>query len=173
MVVAVDPDGSSLEGVSSLDRSRDVTREDSSGETVHRVVGDGENIGFVLELGNDDDGSENLFLDDPHVGLDVGEDGRLDKVSLSSVPRSSGVDSSSLLDSGLDVSHDTVVLELRSLGSLESVGGEGVSDLEGGDLLGQEVEEFVVDTFLDVDSRSGATTLSVVEEESERGTRGK
>lgn len=34
-----------------------------------------------LTLGNDDDGSEDLLLDNPHVRLDVSEDGRLDEVS--------------------------------------------------------------------------------------------
>ena len=82
---------------------------------------------------------------------------------------SSGVDGSSLLLAGLDVSHDSVVLELGGLGALERVGGEGGSDLEGLDLLGEEREEFVVDALLDVDTRSGAAALTVVEEETEGG----
>lgn len=83
----------------------------------------------------------------------------------------SNVNSSSLGLSRLDVSHDSVVLKLGSLGSLESLSRERVSNLEGVDLLGEEVEEFVVDSLLDVDPRSGTAALSVVEEQSEGGPR--
>jgi hypothetical protein len=120
------------------------------------------------------------------VRLHVGEDGGLDEVSgegwpsvlvevggrrwdspLSSVTGTSLVDSGSLVLSGLDVGHDAVELELRGLGTLERVGGEGGSELDRLDLLGEEVEELGVDGLLDEDTGSSAARLSVVEEESE------
>lgn len=99
------------------------------------------------------------------------EDGRLDEVSLGSVALSSKVNGGSLLLARLDVGHDSVVLELRGLRSLEGGSVEGVSDLERLHLLGEEGEELVVDAVLDVDAGSGAAALAVVEEESEGGPR--
>ena len=132
---------------------------------VHGVVGLGENVVLVLELGYDNDGTEDLLLDNLHLGLDVGENrgfnevtvtssssaieqgkGEMKNEPLGSVSLSSSVDGSSLGLTGLDVSHDSVVLELRVLRSLEGVGGEGVSDLEGSDLGGELLHEFVVDS---------------------------
>lgn len=48
---------------------------------IQGVVRLGEDVSLVLELGDNDDGAEDLFLDDAHVRLDIGEDGRLDEVS--------------------------------------------------------------------------------------------
>lgn len=172
LVVAVDPDGSGLELVGGADGTGDVAREDGGGETVHRVVGLGDDVGLVLELGHDDDGAEDLLLDDAHVGLDVGEDGGLDEEALGAVALASGVDGRALLLAALDVRHDSVVLELRSLGALERVRREGGSDLKRLDLLREEREELVVDALLDVDARAGAAALAVVEEESESGPSG-
>ena len=55
-----------------------------------------------------------------------------------------------------------VVLRLRDLGSLERLGVEGVSDLEGGRLLEEELHELVVDALLHEQSGSGSAELSVV-----------
>ena len=96
--VPVDPDGSGLELVRGADGAGDVAREDGGGKTVHRVVGLSDDcktrvsigggvklenaertVSLVLELGDDDDGAEDLLLDDAHVGLDVGENGGLDE----------------------------------------------------------------------------------------------
>lgn len=69
----------------------------------------------------------------------------------------------------METYHDSVVLELGSLGALESVGGKGVADDEGRDLGRDEGEELVVDRVLHVDARAGAAALTVIEEESESG----
>lgn len=75
------------------------------------------------------------------MGLDVGEDGRLDEVSLGSVALSSDVGGGTLLLPALDVGHDALVLNLRGLGALEGLLVEGVSDLERVDLVTEEREE--------------------------------
>lgn len=137
-------------------------------------------VGLVLELGDNNDGTEDLLLDNAHVGLDIcesgeevsatslkvgdagertSEDGRLDEVSLGSVTSSTLVNGGSLLLARLDVLRDAVELELRGLGALEGVGGEGVSNLDRLDLFGELGEESVVDALLDVDTRSGAAAL--------------
>ena len=59
--------------------------------------------------------------------------------------------------------HDAVKLELRDLGSLEGVLGEGVADSVLGSALPESLNELVVDALLDVDTRTSAAALSVVE----------
>ena len=55
-----------------------------------------------------------------------------------------------------------VVLKLRNLRALVRVICEGVAKLEGERLLGERVEELVVDALLYVDARAGAAALAVV-----------
>ena len=79
-----------------------------------RIVGLSDDVFFVMELDDNTDGSENLLPDNLHVGLGVGEDGGLDKVTLIPEPGSSKVDGRALLLARVDVSHDTLQNEIRS-----------------------------------------------------------
>ena len=74
LVVTVDPNGSALESLSDSVCSRGVLREDGGSETVDRVIGGVNDFLLGIELGHDDDGTENLLLDNLHVGSDVPED---------------------------------------------------------------------------------------------------
>jgi hypothetical protein len=118
-----------------------------------------------LELLDDDDRSENLLLSDLHVGGNVGEDGRLDEVTLGSVTDSALEHGRALVLARLDVRRDAVVLELGSSGTEEGVGAEGVAGLEGLDLRGKLLDELVVDALLNEDAGSGAAALATVERE--------
>ena len=55
-----------------------------------------------------------------------------------------------------------VVLELRNLRALVRVVCEGVAKLEGERLLGERVEELVVDALLDEDTRASGAHLATV-----------
>ena len=61
-----------------------------------------------------------------------------------------------------------VVLKLRNLRALVRVIREGVAKLEGERLLGERVEELVVDALLDEDTGAGAASLTVVPEDTVR-----
>ena len=74
-VSRVDPNSTGLEFVCSLDRPVDVLREDGSSKTVDGVVGLTEDILIILELDDNTDGTEDLFLDNLHVGTNVDKDG--------------------------------------------------------------------------------------------------
>ena len=50
-------------------------------KAVHRVIGDGERLGLVLEGRDGDDRAEDFLLEDPHLVVAL-QDGRLDVVSL-------------------------------------------------------------------------------------------
>lgn len=135
---------------------------DSGGETVSGVVGKVNDLSLVLELGNSADGAENLLLHDLHVGADVGEDGGLDEVTLVTETLTTDLDGGTLVLTGLDVAHDTVVLELRDLGTLEGLLVEGVTDLVLLSSLLEGSEELVVDGLLDKDTGTSTAALAVV-----------
>jgi hypothetical protein len=112
-----------------------------SGETVHDFValghdiilvlrgGKGKKISFLarrrrrtgatthLKLLHTNNRSEDLLLSDLHVGGNVGEDGRLDEVTLGSVTDSALEHGRALVLARLDVRRDAVVLELGSGGT--------------------------------------------------------
>lgn len=65
-----------------------------------------------------------------------------------------------------DLPHNAVILQLGDLGSLEGVFAERIAnDVLCRSLL-ESLDEFIVDIFLDVDSRSRTAALSVIEEDS-------
>lgn len=65
----------------------------------------------------------------------------------------------------LNSPHDTVKLHLRDLWALEGVLGEWVTNDVLGSTFSEARQEFVVDALLDVDTRTGAAALAVVEED--------
>lgn len=78
LIVAVDPNCAGVELVANIEGAADVSGEDSSGETVDGVVGYLDDISVVLKLGDNNNRSENLLLDDLGIWVDICEDGRLD-----------------------------------------------------------------------------------------------
>ena len=163
-VVLVDPDGTGAEAVGNADGGVEVGGVDGSGETVIRVVGALEDLLLRLELGDRADRAEDLLLDDLHVLGDVGEDSWLDKVSLVAVTLTTSLNGCTSLLSFLDVAHDAVVLELGDLRTLEGIRGEWVTNLVGSGTSLESLNEVVVDTGLDEDTRAGAAALAVVVE---------
>jgi hypothetical protein len=187
-VVAVDPDSTiellvfylvkirerkgslpSLEGVGDTDGGVDVLGVNGGGKTVAGVVTDLDGLSLVLELLDSNDGTEDLLLGDLHVGSNVSEDGGLDEIALGAVALATNSDGGTLLLAVVDVLHDTVELELRDLGTLEGVLGEGVTQLVLSRTLLEAGDELVVDTLLDQQAGTGTAALSVVEEDTEVG----
>lgn len=161
-------------------RTRHITREHSSRKTVDRVVRLVDNVVLVFEFSDGDDGPEDLFLDDLHLGLDVGEDGGLDEVAFVAVALATKGDGRTLGFAGLDVAHNAlqwryliweilrmgkrtyVELDLGDLRSLEGLALERVSDLELRDMRRKLLNELVVHARLDEHTRASAAALSVV-----------
>ena len=103
-------------------------------------------------------------MHDLHVLGDVGEDGGLDEVSLVPMALSSSNNRGTFLLALLDVAHDTVVLQLGDLRTLEGVGAEWIADLVLDSARLELLNKLVVDTRLDVDARTSTAALAVVEE---------
>lgn len=125
-------------------------------------MGEVDDLSLGGELGDGADGAEDLLLHDLHVGADISEDGGLDEVALVAVALTTSDNGGTLRLAGLDVAHDTVVLELRDLRTLEGLLVEWVTDLVLLSSLLEGSEELVVDAVLDVDTGTGAAALSVV-----------
>ena len=144
-----------------VESPRDVLGKDSRGETVLGIVGSLENLLLGLELDQDDDGSENFLMTDLHRLVDISKDGRLDIVTLVTESLSSEKQVGTVVFTRLDVTHDPVVLNLTDLGTLESIGLEGVANLESLGVFKELLLELVVDALLDKDPVTMARLKSV------------
>ena len=105
---AINPRSPRLEPMRRVNNAAQVLREHSGSKPINRVVRLLDHIVFVFELDDDTDGTEDLFLDDLHRWVDVGEDGGLDEVAFCSLTLSADLDFGPCLLSGLDVGHDTL-----------------------------------------------------------------
>lgn len=123
-----------------------VLGEDSGSETVDGIVGHLDNLVDGLEFGNGDDRAEDFFLHNFHGALDISEDSRLDEVALVTDTAAAHVASSTFALAGLDVAHDTIVLGLRNLRTLEGGFIERIADASLGSVFLELGEELVVDT---------------------------
>lgn len=160
-VVAVNPDRSRLKSVADFNRCVQVLRVDAGRKTVERVMSLRENIIDIFELANSDNGSENFFLHNLHLFVDIGEDGGLNEITLFAVTFAAELDFSTLVLTSLDVIHDACELEFRDLWTLDGAAFEWIADNILLGSSGEFLHEFVVDIFLDVDTRSSATTLTL------------
>lgn len=85
-----------------------ILRKHRRRQSIQRIVRLSQHIGFVLELDNDTDGPEDLFLDDAHVWLRVGEDGGFDPVAFFAVTDAAELDCCAFGFAGFDVGHDAL-----------------------------------------------------------------
>lgn len=136
-----------------------------SGLTVGGVVANLDSLSLVLELLDSDDGTEDLLLGNGHLVVDVGEQSRLDEITLVTVTLTTNSNGGTLLLASINVLHDTVKLELRDLGTLEGLLVEGVTQLVLSSALLEAGNELVVDTLLDQNTGTGAAALAVVVED--------
>lgn len=167
ITAAVDPDRSGLDFAGDPVSSLHVTGEHGGAKAVFAVVRLLDRLFLSLERGNDHEGAEHLFAVDFHVGLDVREDGWFDEVALAVtnllIRGATGCESGTLRLASLNVGKNTLILCFVHLGALDSVGGEGVTDLVrrcDGFLEGRH--ELVVDPLLHEDTRCGTANLALI-----------
>jgi hypothetical protein len=164
-VVAVNPYGASAETIGNTNGSVQVGSVNSSRKTIVGVVGSLDDLVFCAELSNRADRAKDLLLHNLHVWRNIGEDGGLDEVSLVSVSLTTNLDLGTLLLALLNITHDTVILNLGDLWALEGITLEWVANLV---LLGAGLEslhKLVVDALLDIDTGACTAALAVVEED--------
>ena len=91
-VVGVDPDGTGAQGVGDLDGGVEVLGVHGGGETVGGRVADADGLLLGLEFGDGADGAKDLFLHNLHVLGHIGEDRRLDEVTLITLALAASLD---------------------------------------------------------------------------------
>ena len=181
-VVLVHPDGPGPQGVADSDGGVEAARVDGGGETVGRGVAEADGVVFRLEFGDGADGAEDFFLHYLHVFGDAGENGRLDVVAFFAVALAADFHFGSLFLTSINVytsasvhknvgaeerevlPHDTVILQLGDLRTLERVRTKWVTNNV---LLRPGLESFnklIIDTLLNINPGSGTTALAFIEE---------
>mmetsp|Transcript_97340 Transcript_97340/g.225654 ORF Transcript_97340/g.225654 Transcript_97340/m.225654 type:complete len:241 (+) Transcript_97340:70-792(+) len=148
VVEAVDPNGSSAEGMRRLERPSDVAGADARSETVVRCVGALDRIVDIPELEDAHDRPKDLLLGDNHVVVHITEDRWLHVEARVVGAVATGQHSGALRLALLDVVHDLVELDLVHDGPLQGLGRRGVA---GGPALGRlcrRAAELVVDVLV-------------------------
>ncbi|KAJ6443171.1 WD40 repeat-like domain-containingprotein [Purpureocillium lavendulum] len=165
VLAAVDPDHAGLDLGGDAMSTLEVLGEDGGAKAVRRVVGPADGLCFVAEPADDDNGAEDFLLEDAHLVLDLGEDGRLDEEALGvDVERlATGNNLGALGLADLDVVQHPLVLSLGYLRALVRLGVPLVADTA--DRLGglrKLLDELVVDAVLDQDAGGGGADLALV-----------
>ena len=144
----------------------DIVREDSTTQTICRIVRPSHGLFLRLEAGDDDERPKDLLPIDFHIILDVREDGRRDEEALAIdvlVRLSARRQRRALGLPRLDIAEHLLVLRLRDLRALEGLVLEWITDFADGlDLLLERLTELVVDGLLHQDARGGSADLAHV-----------
>lgn len=111
-VVAVHPDGTSLERIRDADSGVEVGGVHRGGKTVVSLVPRFDDLLLGLELGDRADRSEDLLLHNLHVIRDVGEDRGLDEVSFLAMALTTSLNLGTSFLAGFNIIHDAIILEL-------------------------------------------------------------
>ena len=119
-VVVVHPNSPSMQTVGSCDSSGNISREDRGSQAIlgeglsknwtfesrsahHRVISDSNNLILIGELGHDNYGTKDFFLNNLGCMFCISEDSRLNKVPLGPLPFSSKQDLCAAFLSSLDI----------------------------------------------------------------------
>jgi hypothetical protein len=121
-VVVVHPNGPSMQPMCSRDGSRNISREDRGSQAIlikrllenqsfgtrkahRRVISDSNDLTLISELGHDNDGTKDFFLNDRGCMSGISKDSWLDKVPLGAVSFSSEQDLCATFPSSLNITY--------------------------------------------------------------------
>ena len=79
------PNSASVQPIRRFNGPIEILREYCARQAIGGIVCLSDDILIVVEFDNNSDRSEDLLADDLHVGLAVGEEGRLDEIPFGSV----------------------------------------------------------------------------------------
>ena len=168
LVIRVDPHAARLDAAGDTEGAVDVTGPDSTAKTVFRVIGELENLSFVLELDHAGNRPEDFLLADIHLIFAVNEQRRLHESTLFTAGNDGAFTAREHLGTFLlgffDPAENLLELTLVNLRTHLSVFAKRVADLYLLKGLSQFGDEFVVDPFLHEDARARAANLPLIEE---------
>jgi len=168
-VIAVGPDATSLDAAAETIGVRAVAGPDTRAETVGGVVRDLERFFDGLELGDREDWSEDLFLEDAHLVV-AGEDGGLNVVAIGQITfevklLAAGEALCAFCFTDGDVLEDLLLLILRGLWAHLRGWVERVANLDLGDTRYGAFDELVEDGLVHEGTRGAGADLALVEGE--------
>ena len=168
LVIRVDPHTARLDAAGDTEGAVDVTGPDSTAKTVFRVIGELENLSFVLKLDHAGDRPEDFLLADIHLIFAVNEQRRLHESTLFTAGNDGAFTAREHLGTFLlgffDPAENLLELTLVNLRTHLSVFAKRIADLYLLEGLSQFGDEFVVDPFLHEDARTRTANLPLIEE---------
>ena len=146
VVTRVNPYHACLQSPRNAMRALDILREHGRAEAVDSLVCHIDRLPLSLKRGDDNEGSEDLFFIDVHLGLDIREDGRLDEVPLAITNVGEALTATNqlrtLVFARFREAKDALVLHLGDLGPLVCGCSEGVANyLDFRDVFGEFRDE--------------------------------
>lgn len=160
----VDPGGTSLKLSRDADGTLVILGVNAAGKTICGIVGHLNDFLLRFELGDSQNWAEDLLAHNLHVGLDVGEDGGFDEVSLALLNGlATEFKLGAFIGTRLDVSENLLILHLGVLRTLVDVFVEVVTDLDLLETLDELLDELIIDILVNINSRTSVAGLAEVE----------
>ena len=168
-VVAVDPHRAGAQQLGSAVGLADVARPDGGSQAVFAVVGARHNFLGIVERHRRHHRPEDFFPHDFHVFASVHENGGLDEISFVTflVPPVTALAPSEKPASRYPQTRLSCSSETS--GPMLRLGIEAGADIDFLRMFGNAFHDSVEDRLLDVEARSGAAALAVIEEDRARG----
>src|SRR6516164_6162390 len=151
--LAVQPHGSGLEALGDSVCPAQVRGPGGGGQAVGAVVGQRDRFVLVVERYDRDHRSEDLLLEQPARGGDVGEHGRVDEVALAVEPVPTGDDLDAVRLALVEVTHDAGELLLADQRTDQAALVLGAALRQPVREVRQALHELLVDAALDEDAR--------------------
>src|SRR5688500_6430991 len=166
-VEGVHPDDTRTDRAGQAVRSVEIPCPDPRGQAVGRVVGDGEGVGLVLELGHGQDRAEDLLAGDAPAIVDPVEDRRLDvePPAVLAHALTAGHDPGALLTPELDVTEDLRQLPVVDDGAEPRGGIERLAWSDRPAEVCDPLDELLADAPMDDEPRARVAGLARVVED--------
>src|SRR6266436_7551082 len=162
-VVAVDPHRPGMEVRGEQVCLAEIFCPNACSQPVHRIIGKGENLVEFLERQGDHDWSKDLFLDNLHVLLYISQDRRLEKVALLAVPATSTECRSPAGEASFYIPRDEAQLVIGYQRPHLCLRVEAWADPDLPGMLSDALNDLLKHRLLNVETRTGAADLSLIE----------
>src|ERR1700730_112776 len=168
IAIGVDPDGAGIRFLRETLHASDVSTPNARGKAVGSAVGDPKRISFVAKLDDTHHGTENFFLRDAHLVLDVCENRAADEVAAVADTLAASRQQCALVLADIHVIEDALQL---LFGDYRPKGCGTIGRIPHPDrlrALREPVEHLVVNLLVREDARTRRAYLPRVEEDSGR-----
>ena len=168
-MIAVGPHATGFDAATHAVGHVAIARPHTCTQTVQRIVGQSERVGFVFECGHCQHRTENFLLENTHFVVAF-EHGRLDVVAIRQITRhlrtfAADQHLSAFLFAQIQIRADFGHLLLRSLRADHGVRIQRIALLDCGDALQTALHEFIVNGFMDQRARWAGADFALIEGE--------